>query len=185
MGTEMVVGGENVEVSGLVALAIREKVPVEVLERLVALQERVTARDARAAFFAAVAAFQEECPEIEKSKTAQIKTRTGSNYSYTFAPLEGITRVIRPILDENALCLRHGRQRRLTEADFVRLQILLRPECPSSPISVRMGSTTSGARSRASVSTKARERLAEAKLKRSRPKCLRTSSSAQSTATRL
>jgi hypothetical protein len=91
------------EVSELVSLAIREKVPVEVLERLVALQERVTERNARMAFFEAVAAFQEEVTEIPKSRTAKIATRGGSSYSYTFAPLESITRTIRQPLRNHGL----------------------------------------------------------------------------------
>jgi hypothetical protein len=91
------------EITSLVEMAIREKVPVEVLERLVALQERVTERNARAAFFEAVSSFQEECPEIRKSKTAQIATRGGTKYSYTYAPLEEITRTIRPALKRNGL----------------------------------------------------------------------------------
>ena len=110
MGTTAVtvVGGGQVpaqagEVSELVSLAIREKVPVEVLERLVALQERVTERNARMAFFEAVAAFQEEVTEIPKSRTAKIATRGGSSYSYTFAPLESITRTIRQPLRNHGL----------------------------------------------------------------------------------
>jgi hypothetical protein len=95
------VGGE--EPSGLVALAIREKVPVEVLERLVALQERVSERNARAAYFAALSAFQDECPEIHKSKKAKIATASGGSYEYTFAPLEEITRTIRPVLHRHGL----------------------------------------------------------------------------------
>lgn len=91
------------DVSELVRLAITEKVPVEVLERLVALQERVMERDARAAFFAALNAFQEECPEIAKVKEAEITTKGGSTYSYTFAPLPEITRTIRPVLKKHGL----------------------------------------------------------------------------------
>jgi hypothetical protein len=95
-------GGENV--SGLVRLAIERGVDVEVLERLVALQERVTERNARSAFFEAVAAFQEACPEINKSKDAKIKSkRTGSEFGYSFSPLEEITRTIRPHLRNHGL----------------------------------------------------------------------------------
>lgn len=90
-------------VSDLVRLAIERGVDVEVLERLVALQERVTERNARAAFFEALASFQEECPEIPKSATAKIATRKGGAYSYSFAPLEAITRTIRPILRRHGL----------------------------------------------------------------------------------
>lgn len=91
------------QVSGLVALALREKVPVEVLERLVALQERVADKDARAVFFGAVAAVQEAVTEIPKTKTAKIETAAGGTFTYTFAPLEAITRTIRPLLKKHGL----------------------------------------------------------------------------------
>lgn len=102
--TPMVVAPEDTSGEGsLVRLAIEKGVDVEVLERLVALQERVTERNARAAFFEAVAAFQEECPEIAKSKTANIATRGGAGYGYTYAPLEEIARTIRPVLKRHGL----------------------------------------------------------------------------------
>lgn len=92
------------DVTSLVELAIREKVPVEVLERLVALQERITDRNARAAFFQAVADFQDRCPPILKTKTAKITARTGGvQFSYDFAPLEEIAKTIRPLLRELGL----------------------------------------------------------------------------------
>lgn len=90
-------------VTSLVRLAIDKGVDVEVLERLVALQERVTERNARGAYFAALADFQDKCPEIRKSKTAKITTRSGAQFDYTYAPLEEITRTIRPILRDCGL----------------------------------------------------------------------------------
>lgn len=95
---------EDTSPGALIRFALeRGEVDIEVLERLVALQERVLERDARAAFFDALHAFQEECPEIAKSRTANIKTRSGGTYSYTFAPLEEITRTIRPVLHRHGL----------------------------------------------------------------------------------
>jgi hypothetical protein len=91
------------EVSGLVRLAIERGVPTETLERLVALQERVTERNARAAFFEAKSAFQQECPEIRKSKKADIATKSGARFAYTYAPLEEITRTILPVLTRHGL----------------------------------------------------------------------------------
>lgn len=91
------------EVTSLVQMAIERNVPVELLERLVALKERVEARDARKAFFDAVSSFQDKCPEIIKSSTAKITTRKGGQYSYTYAPLDVIARTIRPILREHGL----------------------------------------------------------------------------------
>lgn len=100
---ERAVAQENGAPGSLVQLAIEKGVDVGVIERLVALQERHEAKAARAAFFEAVAAFQEQCPEIPKSKTASIATKSGSRYSYTFSPLESITRTIRPHLKEHGL----------------------------------------------------------------------------------
>lgn len=98
--TEMAPEGDP---GGLVRLALEKNVDVEVLERVVALQERVSDRNARAEFFDALARFQEMAPEIHKAKTAQIVTKTGGKYSYTYAPLEEITRAIRPVLRDCGL----------------------------------------------------------------------------------
>ncbi len=90
--------------ASLVRFAIERGVDVAVLERLVALQERVAERDARAAFFEAVASFQDECPEIRKAKTAEIVSKkTGGRFSYTYAPLEEVARTIRPVLKKHGL----------------------------------------------------------------------------------
>lgn len=90
-------------VTSLVQLAIEKNVPVELLERLVALKERVEERDNRKAFFEALSRFQEICPEIRKTKTAEIAIRAGGKFSYNYAPLEEITRTIRPFLKECGL----------------------------------------------------------------------------------
>jgi hypothetical protein len=89
--------------SGLVRLAIEKQVSVDVLERLVALQERVSDRNARQAMSEAVARFQAECPSIKKGRTARIATKSGGSYSYTFASLDEIARAIRPILHRHGL----------------------------------------------------------------------------------
>lgn len=91
------------EMSGLVRLAIEQKVSVDVLERLVALQERVSDRNARQAMSEAVAAFQAKCPSVKKGRTARITTKAGGSYSYTFASLDEIARAIRPLLHEHGL----------------------------------------------------------------------------------
>lgn len=116
VGTVMTVGGRkdldeseeqlpatSPSVPQLLQLAIDKGVDVGVLERLVGLQERVTERNARSAFFDAVAAFQEECPEIAKTKKANIATRGGGAFNYNYAPLEQITRTIRPYLRKHNL----------------------------------------------------------------------------------
>lgn len=93
--------------ASLVRFAIERGVDVEVLERLVALQERVTERNARAAYFEALAAFQEECPEIRKTGKAKIATRAGTGFDYAYAPLDEIARTIRPYLKKHGLSYSH------------------------------------------------------------------------------
>lgn len=94
---------QEAEVSGLVKMALEQGVAVEVLERLVALQERVSDRNARQAMNEAVAAFQAECPSIKKGRTASIATKSGTKYSYTYASLDQIAQAIRPILHKHGL----------------------------------------------------------------------------------
>ena len=96
---------EEANVSGLVRLAIEQKVPVEALERLVALQERVMERDARTAFVEALAAFRQECPPILKTReNSQFQvTRSGVKRNARYAPLEDIDRTAGPIAARHGL----------------------------------------------------------------------------------
>lgn len=87
----------------LIHFAIAQKTPVEQLEKLVDLQERVETRQARQAYFDALAAFQAECPQIKKSKTAKIAPKGGNGYSFTYAPLEEIDETIAPYLHKHDL----------------------------------------------------------------------------------
>jgi hypothetical protein len=45
-----------------------------------------------------------ELSEIEHAKKASIPTKTGGNYSYTYAALEDILPIVRPILAKHGLC---------------------------------------------------------------------------------
>ena len=94
---------DHVDVSSLVRLAVDKGVSVEILERLVALQERVSDRAAESAMVNAIAEFQAECPSIRKSKKATIRTRSGISYSYTYASLDDIAQTIRPLLHKHGL----------------------------------------------------------------------------------
>lgn len=91
------------EVTSLVHMAVERNVPVETLERLMDLAERIHKRDARQAYFDALATFQDECPEILKDKLVTVTTRNGGSYGYKFAPLDRIARVIREPLRKNGL----------------------------------------------------------------------------------
>jgi hypothetical protein len=92
-------------VTSLVQLAINKGVDVEVLERLVALQERVTERNARASFFKALAEFRSECPPIKKTQinTQFEVTRDGVKRAARYAPLDEIDRIARPVAANHGL----------------------------------------------------------------------------------
>lgn len=68
----------------------------EALEKLVDLQERILAQQAEAAFAAALAAFQAECPPI-------IRSATGHHGRY--ADYEQIMRTIQPVLGKHGLSI--------------------------------------------------------------------------------
>lgn len=85
-------------VSDLLKFALDKGAPIESLERLVALQERIMDRNAAAEFFDAMAAFQRECPPIKKASRAEFVTKSGGRASYTYAELDEIARTVNPIL---------------------------------------------------------------------------------------
>jgi len=87
----------------LIALALQRDVPVETIERLVALRERALAKQAEQAYNAAFAAFQAECPPVPKTSRAEIATRQGSKYGYSYAELDEIADTVRPHLTKHGL----------------------------------------------------------------------------------
>ena len=94
---------EHSDDASLVRFAIDKGVDVAVLERLMALQERVSDRNARAAFDEAVAAFQASCPPLHKSVGVDYTTKSGVRIKYNFAPLDTIARTTRPHLAAQGL----------------------------------------------------------------------------------
>lgn len=99
---------EGGNVSGLLQLAIEQQVPVETLERLMALYERQADRNAEQAMVEALVGFQAECPPVPRVRTATVRTRDGGKgYEYHFAPLEVIAEVIRPHLQKWGLSYTH------------------------------------------------------------------------------
>lgn len=86
------------EIVDLLRAAVEHGLPVETLERLQALHERVSDRAAATEFARELAAFQEECPPIAKTSTANVVTLKGARYSYTYAALDTIARTVRPLL---------------------------------------------------------------------------------------
>ena len=83
-------------------LAKDPNVPVDKLERLVALQERVMAKNAEAEFNAALAQMQADLPTI--GERGGIKDRAG-NVQSTYALWEDVNRAILPVLKAHGFSL--------------------------------------------------------------------------------
>lgn len=83
----------------ILVMAIERNISPESLEKLVALQERVSAKQAEQAFFEAMSGFRAECPIIQKTKTAE----NNGKRMYDYADLQEIAITVDPILHKFGL----------------------------------------------------------------------------------
>lgn len=86
-----------VDPQALLARAIDKNLPIETMERLLAMRDKMKAEWARDQFFAALAGFQSDCPIIDKKKTANIRSRKGedSSFSYKYAAIEDLAEPVK------------------------------------------------------------------------------------------
>jgi len=84
----------------LIAQAIEKGLPVETMERLLAMRTALKAEVAKEAFDEAMANFQSQCPIVEKTK--EVKNRSGVTL-YHYAPLETIVAQVKGLLGKNGL----------------------------------------------------------------------------------
>lgn len=90
------------DVMALMGEAIKHPGAADALERLVALKERLDAKEAERQFAEALSEFQATCPTVTHNRKAEILSkRTGSKFSYTYADLPGIKDQIRDHLIAN------------------------------------------------------------------------------------
>lgn len=79
----------------LIAQALDKQVPVESLERLLAMREKYMAEQALKAFNQAMTEFQHECPIIKKTKG--VSTDAGI-LAYRYAPIDSIVSQVRSLI---------------------------------------------------------------------------------------
>lgn len=87
----------------LLLRAVEQGATPEALEKLVALQERIMAKNAEMEFNRAIQEFQSECPPIDKDRTAEVRKDGKIQYTYKYATLEQIARTIQPLLKKHGL----------------------------------------------------------------------------------
>lgn len=98
-----ITGSSPSDITSLLHRAVEKNLPVETMERLVALHERVTDRAAAMEFASALADFQHACPAIPKRSTAKIATRNGGSYTFKYAELSAIAEIVNPLLHARGL----------------------------------------------------------------------------------
>lgn len=92
---------QQVTPTNLIAQAIEKGLDVAALEKLMELQERYEANQARKAFFESFTRFQASAPDIRKTKEVAFK-----DTKYKFAPLADICRQLSDPLEKNELSYR-------------------------------------------------------------------------------
>lgn len=126
----------------VIARAARDpNVDIDKMERLLEMQERVHARNAKAAYYSALADMQPNLPAIIEK--GGIKDRTG-NIQSTYALWEDINDVIKPILSASGFALSFKCRR--TDNEIIVTGILSHREGHSEETELSLPSDTSGSK---------------------------------------
>lgn len=91
-------------VDTFISQAISQGLPVETMEKLFSLREKVKAEQAKEAYVEALSKFQGDCPIIEKTK--KVLNKDGRTVRYQYAPIDAIAEQIKKPLVENGLSYR-------------------------------------------------------------------------------
>src|ERR1035437_2036666 len=84
---------QDTSVDTFIKDAIAKSLPVETMEKLFALREKVKAEYAREQFVASLSGFQSECPVIQKTK--KVMNKDGVSVRYQYAPIDAIVEQIK------------------------------------------------------------------------------------------
>jgi len=86
----------GINAEALIMKGIEAQVPVETMERLLAMREKLNDEKAKTEFFKALAGFQADCPIIHKNK--KVMQKNSNQVRYAYASLDSIVKQISPFL---------------------------------------------------------------------------------------
>ena len=92
-----------VDPQALLARAIDKNLPIENMERLLAMRREMKAEWAKEEFFKALAGFQHECPIITKEKKVRAKKKADekeASTKYVYAPIEDLVAGVKEFLEK-------------------------------------------------------------------------------------
>lgn len=75
----------------------------ELMREVMEIRRELKAEAAKEAFFAALSAFQAECPVITKTKAVREKAERGGGVRYRYAPLDVIVKIVGPFITKYGL----------------------------------------------------------------------------------
>jgi predicted Zn-dependent protease len=87
-------------VEAFISQAIDKQLPIETIERFLAMRKELRQDQAKEAFTMAMAQFQADCPVIAKTK--EVKNKSGQ-VTYRYAPIDSIIIQVKKVLGENKL----------------------------------------------------------------------------------
>ena len=91
---------ENITPMNMLQIAVQQNAPVEQMERLWALNEKVEAANAKKAYVAAMAKFKQNPPSIIKDKLVSYENNDGTMTSYSHASLGNVVdKIIESLAD--------------------------------------------------------------------------------------
>ena len=121
------IAASQVNVGQLLMAAVNKGTPVEQMEKLCDLYERLEARNAKAAWNSAMAKFKAKCPRVVKrmqnEQFAGIVTRDGLRRPRRYADLEDIAATIDPVLPGHGLSYRWGDDE--IDGEFIRIACII------------------------------------------------------------
>ena len=113
------------DVADLMKLAVEKNISVEGIEKLVSLNERLADRAARQEFNRALQLFSEDCPPIKHNVSVSFASRGGGKTAYSYADLDQITKIARPIAFKHGLSWTFDSE---TTKDTIKTVCILRHE---------------------------------------------------------
>lgn len=96
--TTDIVKNDSMNPAQLLTLAVDKDLDIDKLRQLMELQKAWEANQSRKAYFSALSDFQDQCPDIRKSKKVGFDLKQGGRTDYNYAPLGDIDRQIKKLM---------------------------------------------------------------------------------------
>lgn len=97
---------------------------IQMLEKIIEVQERVMAKQAEIDFNADLAVMLAEIPVIAKTSDIKVQTKTGGNFGIKYAALDEIVEVVRPIMSKYGFSVNFKHEQ--NSASHVKVTCILR-----------------------------------------------------------